>query len=86
MLAAVISDLLALPHARVITSLQQNVELKTPLLEQAIRAEQLQIFRVNSPEQEREIFKTACLASDSVLIIAPEFEGLLSRRTQQALD
>ncbi|WP_291173176.1 ATP-grasp domain-containing protein [Gimesia sp.] len=86
MLEAVISDLLALPHMRVITSLQQNVELKLPLLEQAIRAERLQIFRVDTPEQEREIFKTACLASDCVLIIAPEFEELLSRRTQQALD
>ncbi|WP_417385502.1 ATP-grasp domain-containing protein [Gimesia sp.] len=86
MLEAVLADLLALPHTQVITGLQQNLSLKSPEIEEAIRGDRLQVFRAATPEQESENFKTACQMADAVLIIAPEFDDLLFRRTQLAVD
>ncbi|QDT92926.1 ATP-grasp domain-containing protein [Gimesia algae] len=86
MLEAVITDLLALPHSRVMTGLQQTLSLTSPTLEEANRGERLQIFRANTPGEAGENFKAACRMADCVLIIAPEFEDLLFRRTQQAVD
>lgn len=86
MLEAIIIDLLALPYIRVMTGLKQTLSLNAPIFKEAIRGERLQIFRVNTPEQESESFKTACQMADCAFIIAPEFEDLLSSRTQLALD
>tara|TARA_R110001592_G_scaffold363218_2_gene681526 strand:- start:79031 stop:80101 length:1071 start_codon:yes stop_codon:yes gene_type:complete len=86
MLEAVITDLLALPHFRVMTVLQQTLSLKSPLIVEALRTGRLQIFRAATSQQERENFKTACRLADCVMVIAPEFEDLLSSRTQLALD
>lgn len=86
MLEAVITDLLALPHSRLMTGLQQTLSLKSPIIVEAIREGRLQIFRAATPQQEHENFNTACRRADCVLVIAPEFEGLLISRTQLALD
>lgn len=78
MLAALAEDCLRIPDVEVVTT--QDVRAGSWRL----RHPRLTVHTIQSPDQERTVFETLCRQADRVIVIAPEFHGLLEQRVQTA--
>lgn len=78
MLAALAEDCLRIPDVEVVTT--QDVRAGAWRL----RHPRLTVHTIQSPDQERAAFETLCQQADRVVVIAPEFHGLLEQRVQTA--
>lgn len=78
MLAALAEDCLRIPAVEVVTT--QDVRAGSWRL----RHPRLTVHAIQSPDQERAVFETLCQQADRVVVIAPEFHGLLEQRVQTA--
>ncbi|QDU07831.1 ATP-grasp domain-containing protein [Gimesia aquarii] len=85
MLEAVIADLISIPNYNIITCIQEDLTTAIPNFSQWEQDGRLQVHRVGDPREEQACFEQACRQSDIVWIIAPEFDEILSSRTERAI-
>ena len=82
MLAAVSTDLAAVPECRVVTTLDRR--LNDSILADALG--RIEIDSISTADAERAAFKRWVKQADATLVIAPETDGILASRVQQVLD
>ncbi|QDT96127.1 carbamoyl phosphate synthase-like protein [Gimesia aquarii] len=85
MLEAVIADLISIPNYNVITCMQEDLITTSPTFSHWEQNGRLQVYQVGDPREEQACFEQACRQSDIVWIIAPEFDEILSSRTERAI-
>ena len=82
MLAAVTTDLAAVPGCRVVTTLDQR--LKNSIL--GAPSGLIEIDSISTADAERVAFERWVKQADATLVIAPETDGILASRVQLVLD
>ena len=82
MLAAVTTDLAAVPGCRVVTTLDRR--LKDSILGDPSGL--IEIDSISTADAERVAFERWVKQADATLVIAPETDGILASRVQQVLD